>query len=65
MKQTLDQTGKGAIAALVIYALNRSGLHTDAVLVLAPVIIGLLAWMSKKVGDPTIASFLSDTTEDE
>jgi len=63
MKQTLDQTGKGAIAALVIYILNKVGLDSDAVLVIAPVVVGLLAWASKKVGDPEIASFLSDDGE--
>lgn len=58
--QTADQTLKGAIAALVMYIALKLGADGELVLLLTPVVTGLLAWMSKKVGDPTIASFIDE-----
>lgn len=58
--QTADQTLKGAVAALVMYVATKLGADSQLVLLLTPVITGLLAWASKKVGDPDLASFLDD-----
>ena len=58
--QMADQTLKGAVAALVMYVATKLGADSQLVLLLAPVVTGLLAWASKKVGDPTLASFLDD-----
>lgn len=57
--QTADQTMKGAITALILYFLVKLGADEQLVLIVTPIITGLLAWVSKKVGDPEIASFLN------
>ena len=62
MRQTTDQTLKGAIAALMIFLATKFGVSSDVVLVAIPVVTGVLAWLSQKVGDPTIASFLNEQT---
>lgn len=58
--QTADQTLKGAITALILYGLVKLGADSELVLVATPVIAGVLAWLSKKVGDPDLASFLEE-----
>lgn len=63
--QTGDQTAKGAFAALIIYALYKLGLDSDFVLLLTPVLMGVLAWASKKVGDSDLASFFTESGEDQ
>lgn len=62
MRQTTDQTLKGAIAAFMIFLATKFGVSSDIVLVAIPVVTGVLAWLSQKVGDPTIASFLNEQT---
>lgn len=58
--QTADQTFKGAVAALVMYIAIKLGADSQLVLLLTPVVTGVLAHFSKKVGDPTIASFFDE-----
>lgn len=58
--QTADQTMKGALAAIILYFANKFGLDSELTLLIIPVVTGVLAWMSKKVGDPALASFLDD-----
>ena len=62
MRQTTDQTLKGAIAAFMIFLATKFGVSSDIVLVAIPVVTGVLAWLSQKFGDPTIASFLNEQT---
>jgi hypothetical protein len=57
MGQRSDQTFKGAVAALVAYVLIQFGADDALVLVVTPVVTGLLAILSTKVGDPEMASF--------
>lgn len=57
--QTADQTMKGAITALILYFMVKLGADEQLVLIATPIIAGALAWLSKKVGDPEIASFLN------
>lgn len=58
--QTADQTLKGAVAALVVYVAMKLGADTELTLLLTPIVTGVLAFFSKKVGDPTVASFFDE-----
>jgi hypothetical protein len=58
--QIADQSFKGAIAALVLYVAVKLGADSELVLILTPIITGGLAMLSKKVGDPDLASFLQE-----
>ena len=60
MRQTADQTLKGAVAALIMYILVKMGADNELVLIAGPIVTGVLAYLSRKVGDPTLASFLDD-----
>jgi len=58
--QNLDQVLKGgALGAWVWLATVQLNLDAEVVAVLTPVIAYGLAWLSTKVGDPTVASFLA------
>lgn len=57
--QAADQAGKSVIASLISYLLVKYGMDAELVILTMPVIIVLLAWISTKIGDPTIASFFS------
>lgn len=59
--QTIDQAGKGLVASLITYLLVKLGMDATLVLIVMPAITILLAWISSKIGDPTIASFFSST----
>lgn len=59
--QAVDQAGKGFVASLITYLLVKYGMDTELIFIVMPVITLLLAWISSKIGDPTIASFFSAT----
>jgi len=58
--QNLDQAIKGgALGVWVWLATVQLNLDGELVAVLTPAIAYGLAWLSTKVGDPTVASFLA------
>lgn len=59
--QAIDQGGKGLAASLITYLLVKYGMDTELIFIVMPVITLLLAFVSSKIGDPTIASFFSST----
>lgn len=59
--QAIDQGGKGLIASLATYLLVEFGMDTELIFIVMPAITVLLAWISSRIGDPTIASFFNPT----
>lgn len=57
--QIADQTIKCTALGVIAYFAEHLGMPQETVLVLMPVVGLGLAWLSKKVGDPEIASFLA------
>jgi hypothetical protein len=57
--QNLDQAVKGGALGVWVYLAAKQNLDAELVAVLTPVIAYALAWLSAKVGDPTVASFLA------
>jgi hypothetical protein len=56
--QNLDQSAKGGLIG-VLFALGvKAGVDTSILIALSPLVAALLAQLSTKVGDPTIASFI-------
>lgn len=63
--QAVDQVGKGGLAALINYGLVKAGMDPDLVVIIFPSILIVLAWLSTKIGDPQLASFLGLIKEPE
>jgi len=66
--QTVDQVTKGGLAAFINYLLVKAGMDPELVVIIFPSILIVLAWLSTKIGDPQIASFLglrSDSSASE
>lgn len=62
--QNLDQLLKGgALGAWVYIASTQLKLDAEVVAVLTPAVAYALAWLSTRVGDPKIASFLAKKPE--
>jgi hypothetical protein len=57
--QNLDQALKGGALGVWVYLAAQQGLDSEVVAVLTPAIAYGLAWLSTKIGDPTVASFLT------
>ena len=57
--QISDQSIKGAVIGLAIYGLTKVDADPAVIAMATPVIAGLLAWASTKVGDKDVAAFLS------
>ena len=57
--QAVDQAGKGVVASIISYLLVKWGMDAELVILLMPAIVVVLAFISSKIGDPTIASFFS------
>jgi hypothetical protein len=49
-KQSADQSFKGAVVGLVSYVLLKNNVDKEFVALLTPVLMGVLAWVSMKVG---------------
>lgn len=56
--QIIDQTAKGGILGLLGYFLLELGVDQGIVAALIPLLAAILAWLSGRVGDQAIASFL-------
>ena len=57
--QNLDQAVKGGALGVWVYLAAKQNLDAEVVAVLTPAIAYALAWLSTKIGDPTVASFLA------
>lgn len=57
-QQTTDQSIKGGIAGIVLFLMMKSGADAALIAMSTPVITGLLSWVSTKIGDPELASFI-------
>ena len=58
-QQTKDQTTKGAVIGIFVYFASKYNLDPELVALLVPVLTGVLAWVSTKIGDKEIASFFN------
>lgn len=62
--QNLDQILKGGVLGIWIYvASTQLKLNAEAVAALTPAVAYALAWLSTRIGDPQIASFLAKKPE--
>ena len=60
-RQIGDQTTKGGLLGIMIYALSRNNVDPVLVGLLVPVAASVLAWISTKIGDPDLAClFIQD-----
>lgn len=60
MGQVGDQSAKGGLMGIAIYFMSKYNVDPALIAMATPVIAGFLAVASKKVGDPSIASFFGD-----
>lgn len=60
MGQVSDQSAKGGVIGIVMYFMVKYNVDPALVALATPLIATVLAVVSKKVGDPEIASFFND-----
>jgi len=56
--QISDQSSKGGVAGIVVYFMAHYGVDPALIALTIPVLAGFFAWLSTRVGDPKIASFI-------
>ena len=61
--QTADQTLKGAVIALVTYVAYKYDLDMELVALAIPVVSGVMAWISTKVGNKQTACLFVNKDE--
>jgi hypothetical protein len=54
-RQIGDQTTKGGLLGIMIYALSRNNVDPVLIGLIVPVAASVLAWVSTKIGDPNLA----------
>jgi len=54
-RQIGDQTTKGGLLGIMIYALSRNNVDPVLIGLIVPVAASVLAWVSTKIGDPDLA----------
>jgi hypothetical protein len=54
-RQTADQTVKGGIMGLLMYVAMQYNVDPGLIAASTPVVAGILAWLSTKIGDPELA----------
>ena len=65
-RQISDQTTKGGLLGIMIYALSRNSVDPVLIGLIVPVAASVLAWISTKIGDPDLAClFISDKDKDK
>lgn len=64
-KQIGDQTLKGAILGALGYVMMKLNVPAEAQAAFYPLILWSLAYVSSKVGDPDVASFLTKGCDDK
>jgi len=55
--QVGDQMAKGGVMGLVVYFANKGNIDPELLAICMPLIAGVMAFVSSKIGDPAIASF--------
>jgi hypothetical protein len=61
-RQIGDQTTKGGVIGIMIYALSTNNVDPVLIGLLVPVASSVLAWISTKIGDPDLACLFIQTT---
>lgn len=61
--QLTDQAAKGGVLGILVYLANKANLDPEFIALCMPVLAGVLAWASTKIGDPELASFLDAQTK--
>jgi hypothetical protein len=61
-RQIGDQTTKGGVIGIMIYALSTNNVDPVLIGLLVPVASSVLAWVSTKIGDPDLACLFIQTT---
>jgi hypothetical protein len=61
--QTLDQVVKGGALGVVVYLCDKYNVDPMMTALLMPLAAAAFAWASTKVGDPSVASFLTKKEE--
>jgi hypothetical protein len=64
-RQIGDQTTKGGLIGIMIYALNKQGADPMFISLLVPVASSVLAWVSTKIGDPDLACLFISNDDDK
>jgi len=54
-RQIGDQTTKGGLLGIMIYAMSRNNIDPVLIGLIVPVAASFLAWVSTKIGDPDLA----------
>lgn len=60
--QLTDQAAKGGVLGIAVYLATKANLDQEFIALCMPVLAGVLAWASTKIGDPELASFLDVQT---
>lgn len=63
--QIQDQTVKGGVLALLTYIAVKVKIDPELVMLCMPLMSALFAFLSTKIGDPALASFLSVQSSDD
>jgi hypothetical protein len=61
--QMTDQAAKGGVMGVLFYLASKADLDPEFIALCMPIVGGLLAWASMKIGDPELASFLDAQTK--
>lgn len=65
-RQIGDQTTKGGLLGIMIYALSRNNVDPVLIGLLVPVVASVFAWVSTKIGDPDLAClFIPDDKKEK
>jgi hypothetical protein len=62
MGQVGDQSAKGGVMGIAIYFMVKYNVDPALIAMATPLLAGVLAAASKKIGDPNVASFFGDKT---
>ena len=63
-RQIGDQTTKGGVIGIMIYALSTNNVDPVLIGLLVPVASSVLAWVSTKIGDPDLACLFISNDDD-
>jgi hypothetical protein len=64
-RQIGDQTTKGGVIGIMIYALSNKQRRPRVIGLLVPVASSVLAWISTKIGDPDLACLFIPNDDDK
>jgi phage shock protein PspC (stress-responsive transcriptional regulator) len=62
--QAVDQSAKGGVMGILTYLAMKYDVDPALVALSMPLIAGVLAWASTKIGDPCVASFVGSKESD-